>query len=331
LAEILIQQTIAQQPRLESLTMSVPSRCVGRIIGRQGDNIRDIQRISGARVDVDRQSDNAMERKVVIKGTSKQISVAKDLVMEKVKDEEMMRNNIMSNRQPRMRNNQPLFLNYDQEEAGESLSPIKQRQEVLEANAGDNCVEVFVSVVENPGQFWVQNIGSMSVELDKNDKEITDFYSEMTNRKLMAVTSVQVGDIVAAQFSLEERFYRARIVSIQEDTYDYNQSTVELFFVDYGETEEKSISEVFELKHEFLKLKFQAIECRLANIRPAPGPSWSDEAGDQLCRLSHCAQWRPVVARIVEVGEDKVPVVELMDGQETNIGAELVDLGVAQW
>ena len=135
--------------------------------------------------------------------------------MEKVKDEEMMRNNIMSNRQPRMRNNQPLFLNYDQEEAGESLSPIKQRQEVLEANAGDNCVEVFVSVVENPGQFWVQNIGSMSVELDKNDKEITDFYSEITNRKLMAVTSVQVGDIVAAQFSLEERFYRARIVSIQ--------------------------------------------------------------------------------------------------------------------
>ena len=73
LAEILIQQTIAQQPRLESLTMSVPSGCVGRIIGRQGDNIRDIQRISEARVDVDRQSDNAMERKVVIKGTSKQV------------------------------------------------------------------------------------------------------------------------------------------------------------------------------------------------------------------------------------------------------------------
>ena len=73
MAEILIQQTIAQQPRLESLTMSVPSGCVGRIIGRQGDNIRDIQRISGARVDVDRQSDNAMERKVVIKGTSKQV------------------------------------------------------------------------------------------------------------------------------------------------------------------------------------------------------------------------------------------------------------------
>ena len=106
---------------------------------------------------------------------------------------------------------------------------------------------------------------------------------------------------------------------------------MELFFVDYGESEEKSISEVFELKHEFLKLKFQAIECRLAKVRPAPGPSWSDEAGDQLCRLSHCAQWRPVVARILEVTEDNnINVVELMDGMETNIGSELVHLGVAQ-
>ena len=47
--------------------------------------------------------------------------------------------------------NQPLFLSYDQAEAEESLSPRKHRQELLEANAGGNCVEVFVSVVENPG------------------------------------------------------------------------------------------------------------------------------------------------------------------------------------
>ena len=40
MAEILIHQTISQQPRLESLTMTVPGECVGRIIGRQGDTIR---------------------------------------------------------------------------------------------------------------------------------------------------------------------------------------------------------------------------------------------------------------------------------------------------
>ena len=74
-----------------------------------------------------------------------------------------------------------------------------------------------MSVVENPGQFWVQNIGSMLVELDKNDKETTDFYSEITIRKLMAVTSVQVGDIVAVKVSLEEQYFRAGTLFVQED------------------------------------------------------------------------------------------------------------------
>lgn len=40
MAEILIHQTISQQPRLETLTMTVPSGCCGRIIGRQGDTIK---------------------------------------------------------------------------------------------------------------------------------------------------------------------------------------------------------------------------------------------------------------------------------------------------
>ena len=40
LLQILIHQTIANQPRIERLTMFVPVACVGRIIGRQGDNIR---------------------------------------------------------------------------------------------------------------------------------------------------------------------------------------------------------------------------------------------------------------------------------------------------
>ena len=36
LAEILIHQTISQQPRVDTLTMYVPGRAVGRIIGRGG-------------------------------------------------------------------------------------------------------------------------------------------------------------------------------------------------------------------------------------------------------------------------------------------------------
>ena len=56
-------------------------------------------------------------------------------------------------------------------------------------------------------------------------------------------------------------------MSIQEDSYDCNKSLVELFYVDYGDTKEKEISEVYELKTEYLKLKYQAIQCSFAHIK----------------------------------------------------------------
>ena len=67
------------------------------------------------------------------------------------------------------------------------------------------------------------------MDLDKLTQEMTEFYSDDTNRKLMAVTTVKVGDIVAAKFSQEDSFYRAKVVSINEDSYDFSASTFELF------------------------------------------------------------------------------------------------------
>ena len=98
-------------------------------------------------------------------------------------------------------------------------------------------MEVFVSGVESPSEFYVQKIGSRSVELDKLTAEMTQFYEEETNRKLMSLSAVEAGDVVAAKFSDEENYYRAKIVSVEENSYDYDQSTVELFFVDYGDSD----------------------------------------------------------------------------------------------
>ena len=136
----------------------------------------------------------------------------------------------------------------------------------------------------------------------------------------------QVGEIVAARFSQEDSYYRAKVVSIKEDSYDASQSRVELFYVDYGDTEEKEITEVYELKTEYLKLKYQAIQCSIAHVKPEPGLQWSTEAVDLFCELTHCAMWKFIYARIVEYDEDNNPVVELMDNQgDVNIGAEMVE------
>ena len=58
---------------------------------------------------------------------------------------------------------------------------------------------------------------------------------------------------------------------------------VGLDFVDYGDHDEKRLTEVFSIRAEFLKLKFQAIECQLAGVKPHPGPVWSDEASNRDC------------------------------------------------
>ncbi len=54
LAEILVQQTLANQPRLETLELKVPPHCGGWIIGRDGENIRSMQEKSRCKINVER-------------------------------------------------------------------------------------------------------------------------------------------------------------------------------------------------------------------------------------------------------------------------------------
>ena len=44
---------------------------------------------------------------------------------------------------------------------------------------------------------------------------------------------------------------------------------VEIDFADFGDCQRKPASDIFRLEKEFLKLNFQAVECSIANIKPA--------------------------------------------------------------
>ena len=58
LAEVLIHQCLANQPRLETLELRVPSSYCGRLIGRGGETVRRMQSQSGCKIDIERGSDN---------------------------------------------------------------------------------------------------------------------------------------------------------------------------------------------------------------------------------------------------------------------------------
>ena len=42
---------------------------------------------------------------------------------------------------------------------------------------------------------------------------------------------------------------------------------MDLDFVDFGDCEERIVSEVFSIKTDFLRLKFQAVQCSLAKLK----------------------------------------------------------------
>ncbi|KAI8387528.1 hypothetical protein BD560DRAFT_320612 [Blakeslea trispora] len=69
----------------ERVFVTVPSSAVGLIIGRGGETVRSMQEQSGARVKIDPTSDpNSKERTVNISGDPKSVSIAKQMVEDKV-------------------------------------------------------------------------------------------------------------------------------------------------------------------------------------------------------------------------------------------------------
>lgn len=79
---------------------------------------------------------------------------------------------------------------------------------------------------------------------------------------------ITIGQIVAAPFDHDDKWYRAEILSIEEDEYDPIESKVTLYYGDYGDSCVVKRKQIFDLRTDFLGLYFQAIECALAYVKP---------------------------------------------------------------
>ncbi|NXW99721.1 TDRKH protein, partial [Larus smithsonianus] len=190
----------------------------------------------------------------------------------------------------------------------------------------DEHLEVYVSATENPNHFWVQIVGHRSLQLDKLTAEMGQYYQSCGHAA--ELSTVQAGDIVAAPYADDGEWYRARVLGTLEN------GNFDLHYVDFGDNGEAPREALRALRSDFLSLPFQAIECSLAGIVPV-GPGWEEAALDAFDRLTHCAQWKPLLAKIssyVQSGLCPRPNVRLYDvrhGENLDVGAELVRLGYA--
>ncbi|XP_075117332.1 tudor and KH domain-containing protein isoform X2 [Leptodactylus fuscus] len=300
-----------------------PARSIGRIIGHGGERIREISRSSGATIDCERQAEGgqmAPTRCVTVSGTWEQVATAKTLLQKASEEEAAVQRRAAESSTFRSRRKEIIAVKKTEQqrhpEDEQIQPPPREALQTVDSTESDPAakenmadttyvckfevpspdfsfradeyVDVYVSAAENPNHFWIQILGSRSSQLDKLTSEMSDHYQRQRRE---AVPELQVGDIVAAPFHSDGFWYRAEVLGFLKN------GNVDLYYVDYGDNWEVARDNLFPLRSDFLSLPFQAIECCLSGVAPRGG-AWSDPALDAFDTLSHCAEWKPLLAKI---------------------------------
>ncbi|KAL4236389.1 Tudor domain [Mactra antiquata] len=181
----------------------------------------------------------------------------------------------------------------------------------------DERVKVFVSHSESPSKFWVQ-LESKQNQLDSLLTSMNELYSSCNDERL-TIDTVEVGLLVAALYSEDGSWYRARVLSCD------NQN-VTVIFADHGNTQTVEKKDLRRVPAEFCSLPLQAIECILGAVQPK-ADIWSDEAKELFADITHDK------ALLLDVGsiDNDVYKVQLLDMGisisdkllEMNIGIEM--------
>ncbi|XP_059617572.1 tudor and KH domain-containing protein homolog [Phlebotomus argentipes] len=342
-----IVKQLASRPLTITEEVVVPQSACGKIIGRCGEALQEICRKSQAKVSVESgDRGDGTKRCVMISGTQAQVNTAKVLIEEKVREDAEARR-VLEKREPRLNHRSGGSNSSNSSQSPREVMPPKA--EKLCSTNPDGQMEVYVSAIASPSKFWVQMIGPQCAELDHLVNTMTEYYDQSGSRELHKIREPYLGQIVAAMFKWDNKWYRAEVVAILPNEFNDGKVVLDIYFVDYGDSAYVETNEIFQLRTDFLTLRFQAIECFLANVKPASidnSTDWSPRSTRRFEELTHVAQWRKLLSRVVNYREKNpasegtakregspLPGVELFDttddGEDINIGQELVAEGLA--
>jgi len=309
-AELMVKMR-AVNPPTSTETMEVPVAARGKILGRCGEMLEEIQEKSGAKIWIE-SGPNDLTEIVQMTGTQAQINAARQLVKEKVS---LVR--VTQTPEPR-----------------EVLPP---KVETLDVDKSAKEIEIYVSAVVSPSKFYIQILGSQTSELDLLVDAMTEYYSSEENQARHVITKPQLGQLVAAKFEGDDRWYRAEVLTYEPN---HQNEMYDLFFPDYGDNLYVYPQDIFELKNDFLGLKYQAIECFLAFVKPINPENknqWSRKANDRFDNLVHVAKWKKLKAKTVTFRQDQerqiqIPGLEVYDevnGERIDVAETLISEGLA--
>lgn len=173
-------------------------------------------------------------------------------------------------------------------------------------------ITAYVSWIENPHSFWIQP-EEKAETLENLVGELQEHYAAGGDR----MNNVKSGDTVVAKFSEDEAWYRAYVENIQD-------SNTTVRFVDYGNTDKVSKSELFKVAENFLQVPAQALRCNLSGVKPLQS-GWSADTKDIMQSLVPEA----VKVKFESKNPDGTWVVSLSAG-DVDVAEELIQAAVAR-
>ncbi|XP_065175316.1 tudor and KH domain-containing protein-like [Sycon ciliatum] len=332
-----IRKVEESQKKSCTVEIVLPQHAIGRVIGRRGETIRNIERVSKARVRVERSTQVPGEdRLCIIAGTDEQVTAAANMVRD-----EIAQDAIDHKAQPRGPSRQLAKTSSDlptSDFSQHGLDPVDVDWASLAARvspSADNSANVFVSAASHPHCFWAQVISEAAKDLERLTEEMTAFYSGLRDNQFL-LNKVRVGDVCASTYANDGTWYRGRIMDISGDQLD-------IFFLDYGDSQYTTHAKLKALKPEFLTVPFQAVVCCLEDVAPLDGSSeWPGAACDDFQRLAAVSEWKPLVMQYDTLAQHANPaalhpeplVVRLIDtsskeSEDVHVGRSLVAAGLA--
>ena len=176
----------------------------------------------------------------------------------------------------------------------------------------------YIVYIESPVLFYCQPADS-ATEMDKLMSDLSDHYKNLPSPKN---TQTPIGgEFAAALYSEDSQWYRVQILEIFQSSQQAN-----VCFIDFGNSELVSFTNIRPLNPKFATLAAQGVQCRLASIQPIDS-EWSDESFQLFSELVGDSL---VMMKLKEIGEFYLVVSEAIIESGTNLTEEMVKQGQAQ-
>ncbi|XP_078680409.1 uncharacterized protein LOC144915683 isoform X1 [Branchiostoma floridae x Branchiostoma belcheri] len=306
------QAGVLEEDQVITWKINFPSDLCGRLIGKQGRNIKWLMDRTGCNIYI-RKSPDFMQW-CCLEGTQSEVDHALDLIGRKFPTVDLS-----------AVEDCPVEESSDISQRCVDIIPVLPPQLQLQLTEGLNDV-IVCNILDASHIFVQQHIHPTFPALATLDHCMAICYADQT--LVPGVPKpVDIGVICVAPSPMVGAYCRAEVREVMDDT-----DSVVVKFCDYGGYYHVPRDVLRQIRSDFMTLPFQAVECYMANIAPLEGEeSFSLEATGLVEELT-----QGIVTQVNVVGysTEGCPLVHLYSTQgDTSIMVNrvMVEQGLAQW